>query len=458
MTVWADVKVSQLEYGRLDPQFYRPEFLAMKQVLVASGLPLRRLGAMSEKIDVGYVGPMVHEYSEEGILLLRSQNIAEFYIDPSKSPVFIGRAFHRTLRKSQVSPGDILITRSGTAGNAAIVPQGFGEANSADIIIIRAKSDVSPWFLIAFLNSKYGRFQIDRQVSGGVQGHLNLTIAADILVPECDPQSVKSIESSIQSALALMDESRTEYSAALTRLEASIGVTSLTDAYVKSYETSFAEAVASHRCDAQHFRPEFTELHDAMIGAIGSDHVLPLFRVTTFNQRGKQPVYVEGGPVAVVNSQHLGPQHVRFDELDSTSQAIYDDDLRSRLAENDVLVYSTGAYVGRTNIWLETRQAVAGMDNIILRFKPEYDPAYMALVLNSKIGAMQTQKHITGSAQAHLYSTDIAKFMIPVLKPKVQREIGDKVRASYAALKKSKALLEKAKQRVEQLIEQEATA
>lgn len=37
MAGWADVKVSQLEYGRLDPQFYRPEFLAMKRVLVGSG-------------------------------------------------------------------------------------------------------------------------------------------------------------------------------------------------------------------------------------------------------------------------------------------------------------------------------------------------------------------------------------------------------------------------------------
>lgn len=458
MAVWADVKLTQIEYGRLDPQFYRPEFIDKKRVLVGSGLPLRKLGALSEKIDVGFVGPMVHAYSDTGVLLLRSQNIAEFYIDPSKNPVLIDRDFHRILRKSEVFPGDILITRSGTAGNAAIVPEGFGEANSADIIIVRAKPDVSPWFLIAFLNSKYGRFQIDRQVSGGVQGHLNLTIAADILVPECDLRAVKSIESSIQSALELMDKSRTQYGAALTHLEEALGITSLTDSYARSYATSFAEAVASHRCDAQHFRPEFDGLLGTMVGAIGSDHVLPLFRVITFNQRGKQPAYVEGGPVAVVNSQHIGPQHIRFDELASTSRAVFDDDQRSRLMTNDVVVYSTGAYVGRTNIWLEDMPAVASNHVNILRVKPEYDAAYVTLVLNSKVGAMQTEKHGTGSTQVELYPGNLAKFMIPILKQKVQREIGDKVRASYAALKESKALLERAKLRVEQLIEQGATA
>ena len=46
--------------------------------------------------------------------------------------------------------------------------------------------------------------------------------------------------------------------------------------------------------------------------------------------------------------------------------------------------------------------------------------------------------------------------MIPILDSKAQQEIGDKVRESYDALRQSKALLEKAKLRVEELIEQEA--
>ena len=121
-----------------------------------------------------------------------------------------------------------------------------------------------------------------------------------------------------------------------------------------------------------------------------------------------------------------------------------------------MVVYATGAYVGRTNIWLEDVQAVASNHVSILRMKPEYDPAYIALVLNSKVGAMQTEKHGTGSTQVELYPGNLAKFMIPILDSKAQQEIGDKVRESYDALRQSKALLEKAKLRVEELIEQEA--
>lgn len=69
---------------------------------------------------------------------------------------------------------------------------------------------------------------------------------------------------------------------------------------------------------------------------------------------------------------------------------------------------------------------------------------------------MQTEKHGTGSTQVELYPTNLAKFLIPILDEDKQRQIGDRVRESYASLKQSMMLLEQAKARVEQLIEQEA--
>ncbi len=50
--------------------------------------------------------------------------------------------------------------------------------------VLRAKLTLDNLYVVAFFNSRFGRFQVDRQVSGAIQGHLNLTIAEDILVPE----------------------------------------------------------------------------------------------------------------------------------------------------------------------------------------------------------------------------------------------------------------------------------
>lgn len=466
MAVWAETTiVTTQRNGRIDAEFYRPDAMAAERAVCAFSHGYRPLAHL---VHSGY--RVVYENTEiiadpdphQDCRFLQATDIDGAFpiISTDRIGWVSGKDWHR-YPKGRITPGEILVEVKGEATKVARVPAEFPTRTlvTGSVFKFQTRDDlVKPWVMVAYFLSKYGRELRDRLKTNTLIAFVSKKDLYRIPVPLFPGKPQRSIEQSMEAMEHSLAESRRLYLAALGDLEATCGITNISPTLARTYETTLRDISASRRFDSQHFRPEYTQLLKTIASHLGADGLRPLWGLLTFNQRGKQPVYVEGGPVAVVNSQHLGPQHVRFDELDSTSQAIYDDDLRSRLAENDVLVYSTGAYVGRTNIWLETRQAVAGMDNIILRFKPEYDPAYMALVLNSKIGAMQTQKHITGSAQAHLYSTDIAKFMIPVLKPKVQREIGDKVRASYAALKKSKALLEKAKQRVEQLIEQEATA
>ena len=83
---------------------------------------------------------------------------------------------------------------------------------------------------------------------------------------------------------------------------------------------------------------------------------------------------------------------------------------------------------------------------------PGIDAAYMALVLQSVIGQLQTQRHCRGSTQAELYPADIDRFVVPLLADIKQREIGDLVRESLARLQESRKFLEEAVNCVERLI------
>jgi restriction endonuclease S subunit len=455
MAVWAEVTTGQIEYGRLDAQFYQPEFLKRKQMLEKAGYKLRRLGLLAEKIDVGYVGPMTPEYRDQGVLLLRSQNVREFQIDTDKNPIFISETFHWKLRKSQVHPGDILITRSGVAGNVAIVPEDFPVANSADIILVRLRPGIDPLYVVAFINSNFGRFQVQRQVSGGIQGHLNLTIAEDILIPEIPPQLQAEIGEAIEAGLNLATKAKSLYLAAQRILQGELGLDKFDFPHRLGYETRLSEASQARRWDAQHYRPKYKELLDAIRKA-PSNHLLK--DIATHNQRGLQPEYVSDGPIAVVNSQHIGSQHLAYGQFEKTSEGAFASAPRARILKNDLLVYTTGAYVGRTNVFLEDIRAVASNHVNIIRLRPEYDAAYVALVMNSPVGLLQTEKHATGSTQAELYPSAIARFLIPLLKPKIMTAVGDKVRRSHLALVEAKQLLEQAKRRVEELIEQNTEA
>lgn len=167
-----------------------------------------------------------------------------------------------------------------------------------------------------------------------------------------------------------------------------------------------------------------------------------------------QPVYVKDGDVAVVNSQHLGVKHIDYDGLEKTSAASFRAFPEAHIQQNDLLIYSTGAYVGRTNVYLQDTPALASNHVNILRLVSGVDSGYMALVFQSVVGQFQTQKHARGSAQAELYPADIERFVVPILDSDVQLKIGSLVRESLAKERESKRLIEEAQTRVEKLIEQ----
>ena len=127
---------------------------------------------------------------------------------------------------------------------------------------------------------------------------------------------------------------------------------------------------------------------------------------------------------------------------------------RFNIKPEDLLIYTTGAYIGRTNAYLESTPAFASNHVNILRLDSNIDHAYMALVFQSIVGQFQTQKHARGSAQAELYPADIDKFIVPILPHERQKIIGNLVRESLEKQRLSKQLLNQAKARVEQLIEE----
>jgi len=68
--------------------------------------------------------------------------------------------------------------------------------------------------------------------------------------------------------------------------------------------------------------------------------------------------------------------------------------------------------------------------------------------------SFRSQKHARGSAQAELYPNDIDRFIVPLLDSSNQLAIGDLVRKNLEKRQESKRLLDQAKSRVEQLIEE----
>jgi len=281
MAVWSEVPVSvtHKNYGRMDAEFFRPEYLQIDSIL--EQFPVRKLRNITNKIDVGHVGPMVQHYCEDGVLFVQTQQIGEFFLDLSAC-VKIDLVFHELLKKSQVSKGNILIARSGSFGKASIY-MGEDVINSADIIIIDAnkeRTDIDNLYLLAFLNSKYGSGQLIRYASGGLQGHVNLTILEDFKVPLIPTPVQEEIHQKVLNAYEKSVQSQSLYTQARQLFESKLGMDKLVFEKPIGYEANYSEVVYNNRADADYYQVPFrqVETHLANIST------KPLSEIATFTK------------------------------------------------------------------------------------------------------------------------------------------------------------------------------
>jgi type I restriction enzyme S subunit len=141
----------------------------------------RQLSTLCREITVGHVGSMAKEYKESGVPFLRSQNIRPFEVT-LENLVFIDEAFHRSLKKSRLQPGDLAIVRTGYPGTAAVIPEDLPDANCSDLVIVRTKPEVNPHFLAAFFNSSFGKRLVLGKLVGAAQKHFNVTAAKEVVL------------------------------------------------------------------------------------------------------------------------------------------------------------------------------------------------------------------------------------------------------------------------------------
>ena len=135
---------------------------------------------LADEITVGFVGSMTEEYVETGIPFLRSKNVEPFRIN-NDDMRYISKGFHERIKKSALSPGDVVIVRTGKPGSAAIIPDSLSNANCSDLVIVRPSSNLDRDFLVYYLNSIAVR-HINSYLVGAVQQHFNIGAARQLKI------------------------------------------------------------------------------------------------------------------------------------------------------------------------------------------------------------------------------------------------------------------------------------
>ena len=165
----------------------------------------RLLGDLAS-ITVGHVGPMADEYQSSGVPFLRSLNVRPFRIDLTDIR-YISSAFHSSLKKSALSPGDVVVVRTGEPGTAAVIPEELEVSNCSDLVVIRPGRELDSKFLCYYMNGAARGF-VDSRTVGAVQQHFNVSSAREIPMPDLNLEEQQVISNTLGSLDALAAENR----------------------------------------------------------------------------------------------------------------------------------------------------------------------------------------------------------------------------------------------------------
>ncbi|MEM4067583.1 MAG: restriction endonuclease subunit S [Candidatus Micrarchaeaceae archaeon] len=446
MAVTSVVRLSELDGAkRMDAEYYQPEYLRIAEKLRLCK-PLKNfVGAIIRPSSVK------REYAESGYLFMLTQNIKENYLDFSEK-FYISSQVAGQIAKNLLRAGDIVTVGTGNIGLSTTIP--MLEENiyaSPDIIILR-DPQISPFYISTYLNSKIGKLFLNRIIYGISQPHITTELLGRIPVPILDRENINKISSMVENALDMLKQSEYFYLQAESLLLSELGLQNFKADDKLFYTINLSEVNIPHRIDAEYFNPKYERIFDFI-----KCPVKKLGEITRFLNHAKQPPYIENGEIPIITQKHLGESFLNLDVMKDPETKFTSDEWLKRnpsykLRIGDVLYYSVGAYIGKTNIVLEEIKATAASFITIIRTTEEVNPVYLIVVLNSIVGQLQSGKWQSATAQQYIYPKDIKNFKIPILPKPTQQEIAKLIQQSYDAKSKAKELLEKSKKIIEDAI------
>ncbi len=460
------VSYSELERTkRIDAEFFWPEFLVLNALLLQK--QTQALTNLCDVSDGNHMSVASHFQHHGDVPYYRGKDINKDFFLENSNPIYIPENIYHLpyMKRSWFQEDDVLLSIVGTVGSLSIVTDKIEKSTgSCKIAILRTKG-IDGKYIASFLKSKYGQFQIKRHTRGAVQQGLLLEDMDQIQLYTPTEAFETEISVAVNNSILSNRLSKETYKQAQDILLAELGMNDWKPTHQLWGEKSYLETVVAGRIDAEYYQPKYDEIIKTITSYSGGSDTLG--NLCELVGHPSNPTYAdseEEDKTFVVTQKHLGDFSLN-DNFWKDENALYTTEefikknSQYLLKNNDVLLYSVGAYIGKANIYNEDIKATIGSFLTLIRAKKEkLNPYYLMVFLNTDIGIAISKQHQRGMAQQYLYPYDIRTFPIPLLPEHKQLEIQEKVMESFELRERSKTLLENAKLAVEIAIEQDETA
>ena len=146
---------------------------------------------ISAFVTVGIANSATHAYVDNGIVMLRNQNIKENHLDENDL-IYITPDFAKKYGSKQLAENDILVIRTGYPGVACLVPKKYEGCQTFTTLIVRLKDSTSAHanYVCHYINSSFGKDYVEQSKVGVAQQNFGAKALAKmpIVVPPMELQ------------------------------------------------------------------------------------------------------------------------------------------------------------------------------------------------------------------------------------------------------------------------------
>ncbi len=459
------VKSSKIDLGdRVDAEYFEPSYLENESKLKrVNAEPLSKY----VKLTSSAFYPSATGYYEVGeIPFIRCVDCIDYPAITTLQKDRFERLPHdfinenKTIKK--IKDGDIVITKVGSPCFASII-YGLGEVALSRTVLGAYKiKGIDPFYLIVFLRSKYGFEQLIRERELTIQYQLTLERVGRILTYEPTGDFQRIIRQLFIKSQDLYINEVEQYQKAEQLLLSELGLTDWKPKHTLAFVKNFSDTQKAERIDAEYFQPKYEEIIEAIKRYKGGfDELGNLTKLIGHPSNPPYETINTENKTFIITQKHLS-NYFPVDNFWKDEEALYttDDFIEKNkkyiLQDNDIILYSVGAYIGKANLYNANIKATIGSFLTLIRPKIEkINPFYLLVFLNSKIGQELTRRNSRGLAQQYIYPYDTRQVIVPILEISKQKEIEKLILNGQKSHNLSKSLLEIAKRGVEIAIEQD---
>lgn len=393
----------------------------------------------------------VDQNEENSVWFFRTQNLRPLFVDTELNRVHISQEDASKLKKNSILYGDILITRTGAnCGDCALYDIEEQAIASSHVLIVRNSFFIQS-FLAVFLNTSFGKIQINRGIYGGLQPEIAPYYLKNIYIPTLSISFQQEIDKIVKDSEDVLKQSRLLYKEAQDILYVELGLNPDNplgefeeeglSISVQTLQESYAQ---TGRLDAEYYQKRYNRLENKIKRyKEGSDSVSNLVNIKDINF-----VPLEKQAYRYIELADIGNQGNIVSYTKGLGETL---PTRARriVSSGDVIISSIEGSLNSCALITHDFDQCIVSNGFFVFSSPTINSETLLVLFKSAIYQDYLKRFTSGTILCAINKNELDNIFLPKINDKIQKKIADKIQQSFILQTQAKNLLKDAIAQVE---------